>query len=694
MEEELAFWCVHSLLTAHGLENLYRTGLPLLTECLDLFQQMVERSLPKLAEFFALHGVPVSSFATPWFHTLFSSKFPLNLVCRLLDMFLREGFCVIFRMALAILKEKQSEILALPPDDLFLFLQDPERLLHGLNEEEWIARCLKVKKTKDMTISDFTTFDHPRERPLSVPLPPMLKKVGTMFRERALANKDGSKSGSKSPRGDDNAKSSGLKTPWSTRISITLPHVSGRQSLSASQTPPGSNSRYEDLDQPDGNSSSAPDHAFTDSASVWLLPDEGSLLLEGNEVVAGTPEKLVERLTAPKFPGQLYTDAFLLTFRTFLMPLRLMQLLRSRLEHMPRQQPREGGVRGASPVDFTQDYVQPIRLRVFTCLRLWVAAYPRDFDDPQVQHEFDMIVNIFRSSSLENMADRLQRGMQGRPAPVRPMHPPSLTLPSAEERGKRVQVLFEKLSPVQLAKLLCILDRKAYSSCQPHHLMESGPSVQSVMRWNQKLTLWVESSVLHQSSLDLVVCRFQYFVETADACLAMSDVSAMMTLGMALRWILTSFPKGFSLLKRCRLNAQQKWAFLSSIMEKDFASLSQARFFLDRFRDSTAAIPWINCFVDAARTIWSEMPDTVSLDPQRPNAVNFQKRLLLWQIVEGFLVFQKCDYESSAPPIYSSCDLGTWTTSQLSDILWSSEEISKETLAEEAAKLSHVALKW
>jgi hypothetical protein len=49
----------------------------------------------------------VSAFATPWFHTLFSSRFPLPLVYRVFDMFLREGFCVVYRLALAILKGTQ-----------------------------------------------------------------------------------------------------------------------------------------------------------------------------------------------------------------------------------------------------------------------------------------------------------------------------------------------------------------------------------------------------------------------------------------------------------------------------------------------------------------------------------------------------------------------------------------------------------
>ncbi len=52
-------------------------------------------------------------YASQWFLTLFTAKFPLSMVFRILDLFLCEGFHVIFSMALSLLKNSQKELLAL-----------------------------------------------------------------------------------------------------------------------------------------------------------------------------------------------------------------------------------------------------------------------------------------------------------------------------------------------------------------------------------------------------------------------------------------------------------------------------------------------------------------------------------------------------------------------------------------------------
>jgi hypothetical protein len=69
---------------------------------------------------------------------------------------------------------------------------------------------------------------------------------------------------------------------------------------------------------------------------MWQNSDEGLVVLspEG-EVLAASPEKLLEKLTAVRFPGQQFTEAFLLTYRGFMTPQRLAQLLKWRLQHVP-----------------------------------------------------------------------------------------------------------------------------------------------------------------------------------------------------------------------------------------------------------------------------------------------------------------------------------------------------------------------
>lgn len=521
MDEELAFWSLHSLLTVRGLENLYRSGLPLLKTALDVFQQLIERQLPQLAAFFAVQDVPVSSFASPWFHTLFAWRFPLALVVRVFDVFLVEGFCIVYRLALALLREHQSELLACDAGEVFLYLQDVDKLLRGLSADEWMTRALRVKKTPVMNItsSQVASFSG-TARPTSAPIANMANRVGTMLRQLSFRPGRSGTIGSSSRPELDPTEGTAAPAPVSPPPPSLLRKLSPRGDFS-----------------PRGGGDSA-------DGDVWTLPDEGNLWMDANgEVAAATPEKLVEILTAPRFPGQLFTDAFLLTFRTFLAPLRLLELLQSRLEHMPRPGPK------MSAADYALEVAQPLRLRVFTCLRLWVSTYPRDFDDALLMPVVDAILKLFREANMDNYADRLAHLLASRPAPLRPMHPVAsqlarvslVTLPASPSALPMPASLLklDQVSPQVLAKLLCQVDARAYASCQPHHLLEAGPSVVSIQRWNVKCRSWVEGCIVHEAqSLDALVKRFQFFVETADACLSMNNVSGMVVIAEALRFVL------------------------------------------------------------------------------------------------------------------------------------------------------------
>lgn len=50
-------------------------------------------------------------YASKWFMTLFSDYFPMNIVVRILDIYLMEGRKIIFRLTLAIFKLCEKEMM-------------------------------------------------------------------------------------------------------------------------------------------------------------------------------------------------------------------------------------------------------------------------------------------------------------------------------------------------------------------------------------------------------------------------------------------------------------------------------------------------------------------------------------------------------------------------------------------------------
>ncbi|XP_020274885.1 EVI5-like protein [Asparagus officinalis] len=149
MSEEDAFWLLVALLkgAVHApMEGLYLVGLPLVQQYLFQFEQLVKEHLPKLGQHFSQEMINPSMYASQWFITIFSYSFPFPLALRIWDVFLYEGFQIVFQVGLALLKLCHDELVKLPFEKLIHALRnfpedamDPDTLLP-------LAFSIKVSK--------------------------------------------------------------------------------------------------------------------------------------------------------------------------------------------------------------------------------------------------------------------------------------------------------------------------------------------------------------------------------------------------------------------------------------------------------------------------------------------------------------------------------------------------------------------
>ena len=437
--------------------------MPLLHASMDVFQNLIEKNLPELASYFAVNDIMLSSFATPWFHTLFSWRFPLSLVARLFDIVLREGLTIVFRFGIALLKNRLPGIVALDPNEALMKLQNVEWLLDEKLDDEWIALALRVKKTREMYVTELAT---------------------PLFRNSIMSL----------------AKKMGSSLKLIAAVSPIKP-------------------------APQEYESGGPMEA-----AIWKMPDDGSVVVSAEgEIVAATAEKLVERVTAARFAGQQFTEAFLLTFRGFLVPARLALLLKWRLQHIPI-------LSGQSKAEWTKESVEPIHRRVFNLLRLWITLYPRDFDADIVMSEVEGSIGLLAAHSV-TMAERIRRTLAVRPRPSRPAHPSSLRLSNQDAEAATIL----QWSPDVFARALLSADWKLYQSVLPIHLLALGGSVQSVVRWNARLSCFIESRVLTLPDRESCVKQMEYFLAVAEASLAINNLSGAVVLVLALRSVLKLF---------------------------------------------------------------------------------------------------------------------------------------------------------
>ncbi|KZT41485.1 RabGAP/TBC [Sistotremastrum suecicum HHB10207 ss-3] len=124
MPDEEAFCLLVRLMYSYGLRGHFLPEMPGLQLRLFQFDRLLEEMLPVLHVHFLRQGVKSSMFASQWFLTLFSYRFPLEVVFRIFDNCLATGIEAIFRFSLVLLEKNETELLKLKFDEILSFLKN------------------------------------------------------------------------------------------------------------------------------------------------------------------------------------------------------------------------------------------------------------------------------------------------------------------------------------------------------------------------------------------------------------------------------------------------------------------------------------------------------------------------------------------------------------------------------------------
>ncbi|KEG14678.1 rab-like GTPase activating protein [Trypanosoma grayi] len=150
MGEEETFWALHALMHdgRYKLREMYRPGFPMLQQLFYQLKQLMARLLPKLHKYFREIGIDPSFYASQWFLTLFVYHFQFRALLRIWDIFMSEGWKIIFRVAIALMKWEEKRLLSLPFDEVLPALKS---LHEGKDPDEILRRSLNVSfKTAEL----------------------------------------------------------------------------------------------------------------------------------------------------------------------------------------------------------------------------------------------------------------------------------------------------------------------------------------------------------------------------------------------------------------------------------------------------------------------------------------------------------------------------------------------------------------
>ncbi|KAJ3553707.1 hypothetical protein NM688_g3469 [Phlebia brevispora] len=122
MPDEEAFCLLVRLMHSYDLRGHFLPEMPRLQLRMFQFDRLVEDILPVLHVHFLRQGVKSSMYCSQWFLTMFSYKFPLEVVFRIYDNVLASGIEALFSFSLILLYKNEETLLNMKFDQLLVFL--------------------------------------------------------------------------------------------------------------------------------------------------------------------------------------------------------------------------------------------------------------------------------------------------------------------------------------------------------------------------------------------------------------------------------------------------------------------------------------------------------------------------------------------------------------------------------------------
>jgi len=124
LSEEEAFWLLVVVMNEepYNLRELFSEDMSGTHEMLYIAEKLMKQFFPKLSKHLQREEVRASMFVTQWLMTLYTSSFPLDMVSRVWDSFLVEGWKVVYRTMLGLMKHAEGTLLHLSFEHILHYL--------------------------------------------------------------------------------------------------------------------------------------------------------------------------------------------------------------------------------------------------------------------------------------------------------------------------------------------------------------------------------------------------------------------------------------------------------------------------------------------------------------------------------------------------------------------------------------------
>ncbi|PFX29753.1 rab GTPase-activating protein 1-like [Stylophora pistillata] len=150
LPEEQAFALLVKIMSDYGLRDIFKHEFEQLHLKFFQLDRMIEDSMPDLHSHFQYNDIETHMYASQWFLTLFTARFPLSMVYCIMDLFLCHGMRVIFQVALGLLKASRRELIQMDFEAILKYFRVsmPKKYLDEDEYKRLITSALSFRVTE------------------------------------------------------------------------------------------------------------------------------------------------------------------------------------------------------------------------------------------------------------------------------------------------------------------------------------------------------------------------------------------------------------------------------------------------------------------------------------------------------------------------------------------------------------------
>lgn len=398
-------------------------------------------------------------------------------------------------------------------------------------------------------------------------------------------------------------------------------------------------------------------------------------------VKAGTLPALVERLTTDPPAGiaeeTLFRNTFLMTFRSFTSPERLLELLVDRY-----QMDHPGGLSIEEFEEWKEMKLRPIQKRVLTILTMWLGDHKLLDEEPHMVRQLTDFLSLIVSPEPLSITAKL---LLERLTFTHPESPRTAFGAWGRKKSKTYKNELLKYHPDEIGEQLCLHEQQLYMKIRPQECLnwgktQSGKSVANLILFcatHEKLGAWVKMSILNTEVLGKRADVVDYWIKVAERCRFLHNYASMSAIIMAL---------SSTVISRLHLtwaHASRKSQLDSMLRYNDPSGGFSAYRSLLSFVHGPC-VPFLTIFLTDLVHVQDQNPDTLpSASPDGP-LICFTKAQRWYSVITAMLRYQGKPYAWGEVESTKNFVEGQICTANLKDQSWywsKSQEVQQTELA-------------